>query len=332
MAFLRMFDRSRLAYTSRQQIEVVAGGGGSGGGGPIGGRPVVGSKDPRSPREPRAKRTAMLKTVCAALIAIATIAAIGAASGQTEQRGSTVSTVSPDVVKDLAPTGTLRAAINLGNSVLAQGTPQEPRGITVDLARELARRLGVPLAMTTYDAAGKVFEALKTGTWDIAFLAIEPVRAAEIAFTAPYVIIEGNYMVPVDSPLRTPADVRIAVAKGSAYDLYLSRTLKNATLVRAPAGPAAMDMFVADKLEAAAGVKQPIVAYAKSHPGLRVIEQRFMAIEQAMGTPRARYQGREAAPQYLRALIEEMQASGFVADALKRSNQPDAAVAPPATN
>jgi len=278
----------------------------------------------------------MLKTVCAVLVAIATIAA-GAAFAQTEQRGSTVSTVSPDVVKDLAPTGTLRAAINLGNSVLAQGTPQDPRGITVDLARELARRLGVPLAMTTYDAAGKVFEALKGGTWDIAFLAIEPVRAAEIAFTAPYVIIEGNYMVPADSPLRTPADVdrtgvRIAVAKGSAYDLYLSRTLKNATLVRAPAGPAAMDMFVADKLEAAAGVKQPIVAYAKSRPGLRVIEPRFMAIEQAMGTPKARYQGREAAPRYLRAFVEEMKASGFVADALKRSNQPDAAVAPSATN
>ena len=251
----------------------------------------------------------MLKTVCAALVAVA---ATAAASAQTQQRGSTVSTASPDVVKDLAPTGTLRAAINLGNSVLAQGTPQEPRGITVDLARELARRLSVPLAMTTYDAAGKVFEALKGGSWDIAFLAIEPVRAAEIAFTAPYVIIEGNYMVPADSPLRTPADVdragvRIAVAKGSAYDLYLSRTLKNATLV-------------------------PIVAYARSHPGLRVIEQRFMAIEQAMGTPKARYQGRETAPAYLRAFVEEMKASGFVADALKRSNQPDAAVAPAATN
>src|SRR5438552_10801522 len=124
----------------------------------------------------------MLKTVCAALVAFA---AVATASAQTEQRGSTVSTASPDVAKDLSPTGTLRAAINLGNIVLAQGTPQEPRGITVDLAGELARRLGVPLAMTTYDAAGKVFAAL--GTWDIAFLAIEPVRAAEIAFTAPYV-------------------------------------------------------------------------------------------------------------------------------------------------
>jgi polar amino acid transport system substrate-binding protein len=277
----------------------------------------------------------MYKTVCAAMIIVVGAVAASAQNTDPSQRGSIVSTVPSDVVKDLAPTGKLRAAINLGNTVLAQGTPQEPRGITVDLARELAKRLGLALELTTFDAAGKVFEALKAGSWDIAFLAIEPVRAAEIAFTAPYVIIEGNYMVPTDSALKTVTDVdrdgvRIAVAKGSAYDLYLSRTLKHATLLRAPTGPAAMDMFVADKLEAAAGVKQPIVEYARSHPGLRVIEQRFMAIEQAMGTPKARYAGREAAPRYLRAFVEEMKGSGFVAKALERSNQPDAAVAPPA--
>jgi polar amino acid transport system substrate-binding protein len=277
----------------------------------------------------------MYKLICAAMMLAVGAVAASAQNPDPSQRGSTVSTAPSDVVKDLAPTGKLRAAINLGNIVLAQGTPQEPRGITVDLARELAKRLGVPLEMTTYDAAGKVFEALKAGSWDIAFLAIEPVRAAEIAFTAPYVLIEGNYMVPADSALKTPADVdragiRIAVAKGSAYDLYLTRTLKNATLVRSQNGPEAMDMFVRDKLEVAAGVKQPIVLYAKSHPGLRVIEQRFMAIEQAMGTPKARYAGHEAAPKYLRAFVEEMKASGFVADALKRSNQPDAAVAPAA--
>ena len=277
----------------------------------------------------------MYRSVCAAMMILVGTVAASAQNTDPSQRGSTVSTAPSDVVKDLAPTGKLRAAINLGNIVLAQGTPQEPRGITVDLARELAKRLGVPLEMATYDAAGKVFEALKAGSWDIAFLAIEPVRAAEIAFTAPYVLIEGNYMVPVDSALKSVADVdragvRIAVAKGSAYDLYLTRTLKNATLLRSQNGPEAMDMFVRDKLEVAAGVKQPIVLYAKSHPGLRVIEQRFMAIEQAMGTPKARYAGREAAPNYLRAFVEEMKASGFVADALKRSNQPDAAVAPAA--
>src|SRR3954447_14939402 len=145
--------------------------------------------------------------------------------------------ISPDVLKDLAPTGTLRASINLGNIVLANGTPDNPGGVTPELARELAKRLGVPSQLTCFDAAGKAFEAMKGGKVDIVFLAIEPVRAAEIEFTAPYVIIEGVYMVPTESPLKTPADVdqpgiRVGVNKASAYDLFLTRTLKNATLVR----------------------------------------------------------------------------------------------------
>jgi polar amino acid transport system substrate-binding protein len=238
--------------------------------------------------------------------------------------------VKTEVLKDLAPTGKLRAAINLGNPVLAQGSPEAPRGVTVDLAGELARRLGVPLALVPFSGAVQVFEALKSGSWDVAFLAIEPVRAAEIAFTAPYVLIEGAYMVPKDSPLKSVADVdregvRIAASRGSAYDLYLSRTLKHAKLLRAE-GPAATDLFLHDKLDALAGVRQPLVAYAKTNPNVRVMEGRFMAIEQAMGTPR----GREAGARYLRDFVEEMKASGFVADALKRSNQPDAVVAPSA--
>jgi polar amino acid transport system substrate-binding protein len=239
-----------------------------------------------------------------------------------------VSTVPPDVVKNLAPTGKLRAAINLGNPVLAQKDPAggEPKGVTADLARELAKRAGVPLEFVTFDAAGKVFDALKTGAWDIAFLAIEPVRAAEIDFTAPYVIIEGVYMVPVGSALKTVADVdregvRVAVNKASAYDLFLTRTLKHAQLVRGESG---VDLFVADKLEVAAGVKQPMVAYAKTNQNVRIMDGRFMEIRQAMGTPK----GRDAAARYLRGFVEEMKASGFVAEALKRSNQPDAAVAP----
>jgi polar amino acid transport system substrate-binding protein len=152
-----------------------------------------------------------------------------------------------------------------------------------------------------------------------------------IAFTAPYVLIEGTYLVPKDSALRTIADVdregvRIAVGARSAYDLYLTRTIKRAALVRAPTSEAAIDLFVRDKLEAAAGVKQPIVAYAAANPQYRAIEGRFMVIEQAMATPK----GRDAALAYLRAFVEEMKASGFVADALRRSNQPDAAVAPAA--
>jgi polar amino acid transport system substrate-binding protein len=196
----------------------------------------------------------------------------------------------------------------------------------VDLANELARRTGLALELVPFDAAGKVFEALKAGAWDIAFLAIEPVRAAEIAFTAPYVIIEGVYMVPKDSAIKTVADVdregvRIGVNKGSAYDLFLTRSLKAATLVRGEDG---VELFKREKLEAAAGVKQPIVLYAKSDPDVRVLDGRFMEIRQAMGTP----QGRPAGAAFLREFVEEMKASGFVADALRRSGQMDATVAP----
>ena len=245
------------------------------------------------------------------------------------------SSVSPDVLKDLAPTGKLRAAINLGNGVLAQqdGATGKPKGITPDLAAELGRRLGVPVELVVYQAAGKVFDAVKEGAWDISFVAIEPVRAAEIEFSAAYVIIEGTYLVRTDSPLKAIADVdrsgvRIAVGLGSAYDLYLTRTLKNATLVRAPVGGgrAMIEMFVNDKLEVAAGVKQPLVAYAGDHPEMRVMDGYFMEIQQAMGTPK----GRLAGAAYLRTFVEEMKASGFVADAIKRSNQ-SAAVAPTAT-
>jgi polar amino acid transport system substrate-binding protein len=249
-----------------------------------------------------------------------------------QKKGSAVSPISPAILKEFAPTGTLRAAINQGNTVLAQkGANGEPVGITVDLARELARRLNLPIELITFDAAGKVFEAMKHAVWDIAFLAVEPVRAAEIDFTAPYVLIEGTYMVPKDSARQKIEDVdakgvRVAVATGSAYDLYLSRTIKNATLVRAPTGPQAMAMFVRDKLEACGGVKQPLVEFAAKNAGLRVIDGRFMAIQQAMGMPKSRAQ----AHAYLKDFIEEMKASGFCADALKRSNQPDAVVAPKA--
>src|SRR5476651_2696962 len=228
-----------------------------------------------------------------------------------------------DALKDLAPTGKLRAAINLGNGILAQtdAATGQPKGITPDLARELGRRLGVPVELITYNAAGKVFDAASTGAWDIAFVAIEPVRAAVIEFSAPYVIIEGTYMVPKDSSLKAIADVdrpgvRIAVGLKSAYDLYLTRTIKNATVVRAPAGggKAMIDMFVNDKLEVAAGVKQPLVAYAKDHPEVRVMDGHFMEIQQAMATPKGRLSGAE----YLRKFVEEMKASGFISSTNER--------------
>jgi len=233
----------------------------------------------------------------------------------------------------LAPSGRLRAAINFGNPVLAQKDPKtgETRGVSVDLARELGRRLGVPVDLVTVDAAGKVFDALKTGAWDVAFLAIDPIRANEITFSASYVVIEGAYLVPAGSSLRTNdevdrAGIRVAVGRGSAYDLYLTRTLKNAAIVRVPTSPDAIVAFARDRLEVAAGVKQPIVAYAGAHPDVRVLPGRFMLIEQAVGIPKAHAAGAA----YLRAFVEEMKAGGFVARALVTSGQGDAAVAPPA--
>lgn len=265
----------------------------------------------------------------AALLAVASFGAFA----QPSQRGP-MSSAPADVVRDLAPTGKLRAAINYGNTVLVQRSPAgELSGITLDLARELGKRLGVPVELVPFDTAGKVFDAIKAGSWDVAFLAIEPVRAAEIAFTAPYVIIEGTYLVAQDSPLKAIADVdrdglRVAVGKGSAYDLFLTRTVKHMQLVRFPTSQDAIEEFAKQKLDAVGGVKQPLVEYAKTHPGYRVIEGRFMAIEQAMGT----HKGREAGARYLRGFVEEMKASGFVADALNRHNQPDAQVAPAARN
>lgn len=245
---------------------------------------------------------------------------------------ATAQTVSPQVVKEIAPQGRLRAAINFGNPVLAQkdATTGEPRGISIDLSRELARRLGIPVELVLFEAAGKVADAAKAGVWDIAFLAVDPGRANDIAFTAPYVVIEGTYLVPADSPLRTIGDVdregvRIAVGRGSAYDLYLTRMLGKAQLVRAPTSPTVIDLFREQKLEAAAGVRQQLIAFASGQPDVRVMDGRFMVIEQAIGTPK----GRDSALEFLKSFVEDAKASGFVAEALTRSGQRDAAVAPP---
>jgi polar amino acid transport system substrate-binding protein len=244
---------------------------------------------------------------------------------------ATTSQMPPAARSDLAPTGTLRAAINLGNPILASKDPStgEPRGVSVDLSRELARRLGVPVQFVTYDAAGKVVEGLKSGAWDVAYLAIDPERAVDISYTAAYVQIEGAYLVLQGSPIASNADVdregvRVVVGAGSAYDLFLTRNVKHAKIVRAPTSPAVTDLFIAQKLEAAAGVRQQLEADARRIPGLRVLAGRFMVINQAMGTPR----GRDAGAKYLREFIEEMKSSGFVADALERHAIEGATVAP----
>lgn len=233
------------------------------------------------------------------------------------------------ITADLAPTGALRASINLGNPVLAQGTPAAPSGITVDIAREVGARLDRPVQFVCFDAARKSYEAMMAGAADLCFLAIDPAREAEIAFTAPYVVIEGVLVVPQESPITAVADVdragvRVGVKGGSACDLYLSRTLQQATVVRGDEG---VDVFRAEGLEAGAGIRQPLTAYAAAHSDVRLIDERFMQIRQAVGAPKARQ--RETV-QFLHDLVEDLKASGFVAESLRRANQLAAQVAPPA--
>ena len=239
--------------------------------------------------------------------------------------------IGPEVRAQLAPSGTLRIGVNLGNPVVAQPDPAggAPLGVGPALGRELARRLGVPVAYATYDNAGRMADAVKVGAWDVAFLAIDPARAADIDFTAPYVQTEGTYLVRRDSPLRHASEVdrpgiRVAVGDNTAYALFLTRTLEHASLLKAPTSVAAVERFRAEGLDAAAGVKNPLVAEAARDPSLRVVEGSFMVSRQAAGVPR----GRPLAAAYLREFVEEMKASGFVARAMRDSGVNDATVAP----
>lgn len=232
---------------------------------------------------------------------------------------------------DLAPTGTLRVGINQGNFLVVTKDPAsgELRGIAVDLARELGRRAGLPVEFVTYASAGKMAEAVKTGAWDVAFLGAEPERQNEISFTPAYLEVEATYLVPAGSPIRAIADVdrdgvRIAAAAKSAYDLFLSRTLQRARLVRAEGIDASFNLFVADKLEALAGLKPRLVTDAQALPGSHILEGRFTAIQQAIGTPI----GRAAGAIYLRDFIEEAKASGFVAQAIEKHGVRGVSVAP----
>ena len=235
-------------------------------------------------------------------------------------------------VAELAPTGKLRAAINFGNPILAtrDSAGGEARGTSVDLARELGRRLAVPVELVLYPSAGKVVEGLHASAWDVAFVAIDPARAVDMDFTAPYVVIEGAYLVPQGSSIRSNADVdrdgvKVVVGAGSAYDLYLARELKRAQLVRAPTSPLVVDTMVAQKLDVAAGVRQQLEADATRISGMRVLDGRFMVINQAMATPKGRAEG----ARYLADFVEEMKGSGFVAAALARHGIEGAAIAPP---
>ena len=236
----------------------------------------------------------------------------------------------PAAVAELAPTGKLRAVINLGNAVLAKKEANgEPGGVSVDIAQELARRLGVPVELVPVTSAAQAVEALKAGRVDVGFFAIDPARGVDTAFTGPYVQIEGAYLVRNDSPLRANEEVdrdgiRVAVGNKSAYDLYLTRELKKAKLDRVTTSQEVVNHFLANKLEVAAGVKQQLEIDQKRLPGLRLLPGRFMVINQAMGMRL----GRAAGAKYLSAFVEDVKASGFVAEALRRHAIEGAAVAP----
>ncbi|MGH8745384.1 MAG: transporter substrate-binding domain-containing protein [Burkholderiales bacterium] len=231
----------------------------------------------------------------------------------------------------LAPSGTLRVGLNMQNFLLVNKDPKsgKPFGIVPDLARELGRLAGLPLEFIAFDRAGKLAEAVQQGAWDVAFLAAEPARAKEIEFSPAYLEIDATYLVPAGSPIggigqvdRT--GVRIAAAEKSAYDLYLTRTLKHATLVRAPGIDASYEMFVTDGLEALAGLKARLVTDAEKLPGSRILEGRFTAVQQAIGTPI----GRGAGAAWLREFAAHAKASGLVAQAIARHGVRGVAVAP----
>ncbi len=244
----------------------------------------------------------------------------------------TTSTIDPSLLQAFAPTGVLRASINVGNPILAGRNPQtqEPFGVSIDLARELAGRLGVDLKLVVWESAGESVQAATDDIVDIGFFAIDPKRGESVAFTPPYILIEGAYLVADGSPLQSNEEVdkegtTVTVGKGSAYDLYLSRTLKNASIERAPTSPAVVSYYLEHGHDVAAGVRQQLEADAAKHAGLRLLPGHFMVIRQAMGMNRSRG---EAAIRYLSQFVEEMKASGFVAQAMKRHGIQGAAVAP----
>jgi len=240
---------------------------------------------------------------------------------------------SPAARADLAPTGKLRAGVNYGNFILAQKDPAtgDSRGPAIDLARELGKRLGVPVEIVAYTAVGTMVDGAKARAWDIAFLGSDPARAGEIDFTAAYLELEATYLVPAGSRLTTIADVdqdgvRVAAPARANYELYLSRNLKRANLVRADNADAAFQLLVEGRVEALAGLSQALVSLSQKLPGSRMIDGRFMAVPQSVGTPK----GRDAGYAYLRAFVEEAKASGMVARSIQSTGYRGVSVAPPA--
>jgi polar amino acid transport system substrate-binding protein len=244
-----------------------------------------------------------------------------------------MSQVSKDVISQLAPTGVLRAGINLSNFLLVTGKSPtgDPVGVSPDMAAEIAQRLGVPVKYAPYKTPGELADAADAGAWDIGLIGAEPQRAEKIAFTAAYCEIEATYMVPAGSPLKTIADVdkpgiKIAVTGRAAYGLWLDRNIKAATLVRTDSLDSAYEKFVADKLDALAGLRPRLITDVKKLPGARILDGQFTAVQQAIGTARKNTAGAA----WLRIFAEEAKASGLVARLIERHKVVGLSVAPPA--
>ncbi|MGZ5233674.1 MAG: ABC transporter substrate-binding protein [Burkholderiales bacterium] len=242
--------------------------------------------------------------------------------------------VSPAVLSELAPTGKLRVGLNMSNFLLTRtySATGEPAGVAVDLGRELARRLGFPIELVPYPNPGALADAARSGVWDVGFLGAEPQRANEIDFTAAYVEIEATYLVPPGSSLRSIDDVdrdgiRVAVPTKSAYELYLTRSLKHAKLVHEKGADNAFKRFLDDKLDALAGLKPRLVTDRDNLPGSRILDGRFTAVQQAVGTPKGRNNG----ARYLREFVEEIKAAGVVARAIESNGVRGLTVAPAST-
>jgi len=239
--------------------------------------------------------------------------------------------ITPTVRAELAPTGKIRAGVNYGNFILAtkDATSGESRGVAIDLLSEVGRRLQVPVEIIAYDSVGAVVDAAKTGTWDIAFLGSEPARETVISFTAAYLEIEATYLVPAGSSLRAAAEVdregvTVAAPARANYELFLSRTLKRAKLVNAPNAAAAFDLLAKGQVDALAGLTQGLIGLADKLPGSRLLEGRFMGVQQSIGVPK----GRDAGLQYLRGVVEDAKASGLVARAIEKTGARGVSVAP----
>ncbi|HEV7458147.1 MAG TPA: transporter substrate-binding domain-containing protein [Roseococcus sp.] len=239
--------------------------------------------------------------------------------------------MTPEIIAQLAPTGVLRAGINMSNFLLVtgRGPAGEPDGVSPGMARAIADRLGVPVHYVPYPRPGELADAAGTGAWDIGLIGAEPQRAEKISFTAAYAEIEATYMVPPGSAITSldavdRPGVRIAVAARAAYDLWLERNIRHATLLRAEGLDGALDLYLRDGLDVLAGLRPRLLTDVEKQPGARILDGRFTAVQQAIGTARAN----AAAAAFLAEFVEEAKRSGLVASLIAKHQVRGLSVAP----